>query len=60
MFYGKTKIILSDDVLKSHIVPATAYFPPGMHQSIIGADWLNDRVRDGNGCGPAARITETI
>lgn len=45
---------------KRYIVPATAYFPPDMHRSIIGADELNDCVRDGNRCDLIARITETI
>jgi hypothetical protein len=32
-------------------------FPPGCPGSIIGAGGLNDRVRDGTGCGSAALIT---
>ncbi len=47
-------------IVKRYIVPATAYFPPDMHRSIIGADELNDCVRDGNRCDLIARITETI
>ena len=28
--------------------------PRSLDRSTIGAAWLNDRVRDGNGCGPSA------
>ena len=42
------------------MVPAMAYFPTDMHRSIIGADELNDRVRNGIGCDLIARITETL
>ncbi len=37
---------------------APAYFPPDMHQSIIGADELNFRVREGIGCDLIARSTQ--
>ena len=30
--------------------------PPPLEGSTIGADRLNDRVRDGNGCGPVALV----
>src|SRR3989442_7892251 len=30
--------------------------PPPLRGSTIGADGLNDRVRDGNGCGPVALV----
>src|SRR2546428_1700384 len=30
--------------------------PPPRRGSTIGADRLNDRVRDGNGCGPVALV----
>src|SRR5579862_1647812 len=32
-------------------------FPQGCPCSIVGAGGLNDRVRDGNGCGPSAIVT---
>ena len=30
--------------------------PRSRDRSTIGAAWLNDRVRDGNGCGPSALV----
>ncbi len=39
------------------IDPATSYFPTPERCSIIGSSRLNFRVRDGNGCDPADRIT---
>src|SRR6266566_5656825 len=33
--------------------------PPPRRGSTIGADRLNDRVRDGNGCGPVALVAST-
>ena len=30
--------------------------PRSLDRSTIGAAWLNDRVRDGNGCGPSALV----
>ena len=35
-------------------IQATTYFPL---TSIIGADGLNGRVRNGNGCDPVAMVT---
>jgi hypothetical protein len=37
--------------------PATSYFPIPERYSIIGSSRLNFRVRDGNGCCPADRVT---
>ena len=37
---------------------ASAYFPTEMHRSIIGADGLNDCVRNENRCDPVARDTQ--
>ena len=37
--------------------PATSYFPTPERCSIIGSSRLNFRVRDGNGCDPADKIT---
>ena len=34
--------------------------PAGCPASTIGAGRLNDRVRDGTGCGPAASITRKL
>src|SRR2546428_14188231 len=34
--------------------------PPPRRGSTIGADRLNDRVRDGNGCGPVALVASTM
>ena len=34
--------------------------PRPYDRSTIGADRLNDRVRDGNGCGPVALVTSKI
>src|SRR5881409_1201682 len=33
--------------------------PRPRDRSTIGADRLNDRVRDGNGCGPVALVAST-
>jgi hypothetical protein len=37
--------------------PATSYSPTKKFRSTIGAEELNDRVRDGNGCGLLAIVT---
>src|SRR5919197_4103470 len=34
--------------------------PPPREGSTIDADRLNDRVRDGNGCGPVALVASSI
>ena len=35
-------------------------FPPTCAGSIIGAEGLNFRVRDGNGCFPLAMVTQSL
>ena len=45
-------------VLGSQIIPRRRpTLPRGLPRSTIGAEGLNCRVRNGNGCGPFARIT---
>ena len=45
-------------VLSSRIIPRRRpTLPRGLPRSTIGAEGLNCRVRNGNGCGPFARIT---
>ena len=51
------KTALSDGFF---IILAMAYFPEVKNPSIIGAGGLNFCVRDGNRCGPSARITKAI
>jgi hypothetical protein len=42
------------------IISAASYSPRGLPPSTIGADSLNFRVRDGNGCDPVAMATENL
>ena len=39
------------------MIPATSYSPRSLPRSTIGAERLNGRVRNGNGCGPLAMVT---
>ena len=48
-----------DRLLKNRVLAAT-YSPPPLRRSTIGADGLNDRVRNGIGCTPVARTTKTL
>src|SRR5207244_11880499 len=55
---GATKRKAQERVLSSRLIPRQLpTLPRGLPRSTIGAEGLNCRVRNGNGCGPLARIT---
>ena len=55
-FAGKTKA--RERVPGSKIIPRRRpTLPRGLPRSTIGAEGLNCRVRNGNGCGPFAKVT---
>ena len=53
-----TKTKAQERVLGSKLIPRRRpTLPRGLPRSTIGAEGLNCRVRNGNGCGPFAKIT---
>jgi len=58
--FSPQKSIARSDISTERAInlnPAISYFPTPERCSIIGSSRLNFRVRDGNGCDPADRIT---
>ena len=62
-FLSLTEIIKQEQNKKSQIIKSDSFkiipwqlaiFPGGLPPSIVAASSLYDRVRDGNGCFPAA------
>ena len=49
--FGRVSVYRAQEGRRRPIVPQ------GCPCSIVGAGGLNDRVRDGNGCVPSARVT---
>ncbi len=59
--YQKIDLLVDLFLLKNVTVLAPGYSPrTGLGPSTIAAGGLNGRVRDGNGCDPAATGTKTV